>query len=151
MRALTAAAVLAAWALGADPAGGQDLPGRLVFEREFFVYPASGWRNPFRPPADSTVGLPVAGLTLLGVVRAEDPERSVVLLAATSDLAGRAASVGGTSTIRLRPGTQSGNVRVVEVGVARVVVAVQEPGGRERLVELALPRRRSRGTERAGS
>ena len=147
MRALTAAAVLAAWALGADPTGGQELPGRLAFEREFFVYPASGWRNPFRSPA----GLPVAGLALLGVVRAEDPERSVALLAATGAHAGGATSVGCRRTIRLRTGDHAGNVRIVEVDVARVVVAVQEPGERERLVELALPRRRSRGTERTGS
>lgn len=119
----------------------QELRGPLAFERDFFVYAASRGRNPFDPPTESGTAVPATGLSLLGIVRATDPSRAVVLLAATGGGAGHSTTGAGTRTFRLRLGEQVGSLRVVEVGVDRAVVAVREPGQRERFAELALPRR----------
>lgn len=54
-------------------------------------------------------------------------------------------------TFRLRPGDRAGSVRVVEVGLDRVLVAVEEPDGRVRSAEIALPRRRPTGAQGGGS
>ncbi len=160
-----AAAVLAAAMLGAGigSATGQETPGRaaevdpmpplqtprgpLAFERDFFVYAASRGRNPFNPPTESATAVQPTGLVLLGIVRATDPSRAtdptraVVLLAATGGGAGHSATGAGTHAVRLRLGEQVGSLRVVEVGADRAVVAVREPGQRERFAELTLPRR----------
>ena len=129
----------------------QGVSDMLAFERDFFVYPALRRRNPFDPPADSASAVPLTGLSLLGIVRAQDPSRAVVLLATTRGEAGHGTNGAGVRTIRLRSGEQAGNLRVVEVGVDRAVVVVREPGNRERSAELALPRRRQSGAAGDGS
>ena len=170
MRTLAAAGLAAAMlGAGVGSATGQEAPGRaaeadpvpqvatprgpLAFERDIFVYAASRARNPFDPPTESATAVPATGLSLLGIVRATDssrasdlshatdPSRAVVLLAATGGGAGHSAAGAGTRTFRLRLGEQVGSLRVVEVGADRAVVAVREPGQRERFAELALPRR----------
>lgn len=170
MRPLAAAGLAAAMlGAGVGSATGQEAPGRaaevdpmpplqtprgpLAFERDFFVYAASRGRNPFNPPTESATAVQPTGLVLLGIVRATDPSgatdpsratdptRAVVLLAATGGGAGHSATGGGARTFRLRLGEQVGSLRVVEVGAGRAVVAVREPGQRERFAELALPRR----------
>lgn len=164
MRTLAAAGLAAAMlGAGVGSATGQEAPGRtaaadtmspvrelrgpLTLERDFFVYAASRARNPFDPPTESSTAVPATGLSLLGIVRATDssgavdPSRAVVLLAATGGGAGQSATGAGTRTFRLRLGEQVGSLRVVEVGADRAVVAVREPGQRERFAELALPRR----------
>lgn len=160
---------------------GQDASDRLAFERDFFAYPASARRDPFEPPADSSAALPVVeDLLLLGIVHAAEPGRSLVLLAATGARgaagaapvgadAARGADIapGGTGTargpadaapglvpkrtFRLRPGDRAGSVRVVEVSLDRVLVAVEEPDGRVRSAEIVVPRRRPTGAQGGGS
>lgn len=154
MRSTAATALLATCALGAVPERGQrqDASGRLAFEREFFVYPASARRDPFRPPADSGGALPVVeDLSLLGVVHAREPGRSVVLLAATGEHARAGPGPASGRTLRLRPGARAGKVRIVEIGLDRVLVAVEEPDGRVRSAEIEVPRRRPAGIQGEGS
>lgn len=184
MRLTAATVLLATWTLATAPerGEGQDAPDRLAFERDFFVYPASARRDPFQPPADSSAALPVVeDLLLLGIVHAQDPGRSLVLLAATGAYRGADAARGGADiapggadaapgsthaarqpaaaapglvsrrTFRLRPGDRAGNVRIVEVGPDRVLIAVEEPDGRVRSAEIAVPRRRSAAARGGGS
>lgn len=177
MRLAAATVLLATWTLATAPetGEGQDASDRLAFERDFFAYPASARRDPFEPPADSSAALPVVeDLLLLGIVHAQEPGRSLVLLAATGAYRGADAAPGGTGaaprgtgtarepadaapglvrrrTFRLRPGDRAGSVRVVEVGLDRVLVAVEEPDGRVRSAEIKVPRRRPTRAQGGGS
>lgn len=189
MRLTAATVLLATWTLATAPerGEGQNAPDRLAFERDFFAYPALARRDPFQPPADSSTALPVVeDLLLLGIVHAQDPGRSLVLLAATGAYRGADAARGGAHiapggatapgstdaarkpaarepaadaapglvsrrTFRLRPGDRAGNVRVVEVGPDRVLIAVEEPDGRVRSAEITVPRRRSAAARGGGS
>lgn len=185
MRLTAATVLLATWTLATAPerGGGQEVSDRLAFERDFFAYPASTGRDPFQPPVDSSAALPVVeDLLLLGIVHAQDPGQSLVLLAATGAYRGTDAARGGAHiapggadaapgstdaarepaadaalglvsrrTFRLRPGDRAGNVRIVEVGPDRVLIAVEEPDGRVRSAEIAVPRRRSAAARGGGS
>lgn len=163
MRLAAATVLLATWTLATapEPGEGQDASDRLAFERDFFAYPASARRDPFEPPADSSAALPVVeDLLLLGIVHAQEPGRSLVLLAATGAYRGAgtarepadaAPGLVRRRTFRLRPGDRAGSVRVVEVGLDRVLVAVEEPDGRVRSAEIKVPRRRPTKAQGGGS
>jgi len=136
-----------------DPAAGQNRPvveladtADLVFEREVFTYPGYVRRNPFVPLVNADAGGPrFEELKLLGVVHHANPLYSVVLFGVGSvSNAGSGGGGGGGGgslfqTHRLRRGDIIGNTRIVNIGVDRVVVEVEEFGMTERHV-LELPR-----------
>jgi hypothetical protein len=117
--------VVAALPLAAQaPAPPAAIPGsqpepKLAFDREVFVYPAEGRRDPFKP----LIGGPGAGgplfadLALRGIIYSPDPRRSVALV-----------QVGTRRTFRLRSGDIIGNARVLEIQPLRVRFAVENFG-----------------------
>lgn len=114
-------------------------PVPLVFEREVFRYPVAGRRNPFAVPGRERAVLPVhAPVRLLGLVFHDDPRLRMAIL--TRDRLGRDALPGGGRPLRLRIGEQAGDVRLLEVVAAGVVVVeTQGPQGAQ-VDTLALPR-----------
>ncbi len=114
-------------------------PVPLVFEREVFRYPVAGRRNPFAVPGRERAVLPVhAPVRLLGLVFHDDPRLRMAIL--TRDRLGRDALPGGDRPLRLRIGEQAGDMRLLEVVAAGVVVVeTQGPQGAQ-VDTLALPR-----------
>lgn len=129
----------------------QDAPVRpqtnLVFEREVFTYPSFERRNPFATLAANTEGAPrFEQMRLEGIVFSEQPGMSLALLSAGRR--GTASAAPGTavgSSRRLRVGERWGNVRIVEVRRAQVVVEVEEFGITERRT-MELPTRGQGGS-----
>lgn len=114
----------------------QDLENlTLVYEREVYTYNGENRRDPFRPLTDrNEMGPRFESLSLQGIIYSEERGRSVALLA---DGEGR--------VHRVRVGNTVGNSRVIEIGPARVVLAVENFGTTRQEI-LELPTRR--GTDR---
>ncbi len=138
-----------------EPYGdGPGSAGQLVLERERFVYPVHGRRDPFKPlavqPAD---GDAVAGLQVLGIIYHRIPRHSLVLLRAGGE-PGVDAGAGGpgadglraaeASTHRLRTGDTLGPLRIVRIRHRQVVVDLTDGEGvTRRVLEAPRPVRRS--------
>ncbi len=99
----------------------------LVYEREVFAYGAAGRRDPFRAlTEDDELGPRFEQLALRSIIYATGRGRSVALLAD-----------GGGRVYRVREGDVVGNARVLEIGAARVVLAVETFGTvRREMLEL---------------
>jgi Tfp pilus assembly protein PilP len=99
----------------------------LVYEREVFSYHGVGRRDPFRPLTDDDeMGPRFERLSLQGVIYSTGRGQSLALL---GDGSGR--------VYRVRAGDVIGNARVVEIGPARVVMAVEVFGTvRHEMLEL---------------
>jgi hypothetical protein len=122
---LGTAGALAAQAPAKAPAGPPAEP-KLVFEREVFIYPGDGRRDPFASlAAEADLGPRFEELVLEGIIHSASGARSMVLL---SD---------GRKIYRARVGDVVGNSRVTRIGQARVEFAVEELGMvRQRVLEL---------------
>ena len=122
---LGSAGALAAQAPAKAPPGPPAEP-KLVFEREVFVYPADGRRDPFASlAAEADLGPRFEDLVLEGIIHSASGPRSVVLL---SD---------GKKIYRARVGDVVGNSRVIRIGQTRVEFAVEELGMvRQQVLEL---------------
>ena len=121
----------------AKPAPKKPVPEvELKFEREVYVYPMDGRRDPFTPLLGrNSTGPRFDELQLRGIIFSPEPTRSVALL------------VDATGKIhRLRRGDRVGDIRIVEVGQRRVVVSV-ETFGRSRQEILELKRKGEGETE----
>lgn len=114
---------------GAEQQGGGVTASQitLVYEREVYAYRGAGRRDPFRPlTADDDMGPLFEELTLQGIIYATGRGRSVALI---TDASGR--------VHRARVGDVVGNSRVIEIGPARVVMAVENFGNiRQEVLEL---------------
>jgi hypothetical protein len=112
----------------------------LVFEREVFFYPQYERRNPFRPLLDGAEGGPrFEEIRLIGVIFSPNPDLSVALFGPRAGQ-GEAEEQAARRTYRARRGEQLGNVRILEIHEARVVVEVEEFGLTEqRIMELQRP------------
>ena len=99
----------------------------LKFEREVYVFPMDGRRDPFTPLLGrNSIGPRFDELQLRGIIYSPEPARSVALI------------VDATGKIhRLRRGDRIGDIRVVEVAPRRVVVSVETFGrARQEILEL---------------
>lgn len=107
----------------------------LVYEREVFTYRGESRRDPFRPlTGENEMGPRFEALSLRGIIYSTGQGRSVALIA---DADGR--------IYRVRVGDMVGNARVIEIGSARVVMAVDNFGTiRQEILELPT----TRGTDR---
>jgi hypothetical protein len=105
----------------------------LVYEREQFAYAPAGRRDPFRPlTEDDELGPRFEQLSLRGVIYAPGRGRSVALLGE-----GGRSRDGGGRVYRVREGDVLGNIRIVEIGPQRVVMAVETFGTvRREMLEL---------------
>ncbi len=122
-------------------------PPELVFEREVFDYPSYERRNPFKPLTSNESGPRFEDIQLEGIIYSPDPKRSVALLSAGNLQQGApapGAAGGGAQSRRVRIGESWGNVRVVEIHRAEIVVDVNEFGTNERRT-LQLARRKGQG------
>jgi Tfp pilus assembly protein PilP len=114
-----------------QPAAERELPTAaeitLVYEREVFTYRPTGRRDPFRPLTDDDeMGPRFERLSLQGVIYSTGRGASIALL---GDGTGR--------VYRVREGEVLGNARVVEIGPARVMLAVDVFGTvRQEMLEL---------------
>lgn len=111
-------------------AGGQQAATpqiTLVYEREVYLYRGAGRRDPFQPlTGDAEMGPRFEELTLQGIIYATGRGRSVALI---RDSSGR--------IHRARVGDLIGNSRVIEIGPARVIMAVENFGNiRQEMLEL---------------
>jgi len=128
----SAPATLPAAAPGA-PSGAPGAPAaaaepELVFEREIFVYPGSGRRDPFKPlTGQDALGPLFEDLTLRMVIySAVAPGQSVAVL-----------GDGQKKTYRVRRGDTLGNATVVEIAPKRVTFSINELGNwRREVLEL---------------
>lgn len=107
----------------------------LVYEREVYTYSGENRRDPFRPlTGENEMGPRFEALSLRGIIYSTGQGRSVALIA---DADGR--------IYRVRVGDMVGNARVIEIGSARVVMAVDNFGTiRQEILELST----TRGTDR---
>ncbi len=107
----------------------------LVYEREVFTYRGENRRDPFRPlTGENEMGPRFEALSLRGIIYSTGQGRSVALI---GDADGR--------IYRVRVGDMVGNARVIEIGSARVVMAVDNFGTiRQEILELPT----TRGTDR---
>jgi Tfp pilus assembly protein PilP len=99
----------------------------LVYEREVYLYRPGGRRDPFRPLTDDDeMGPRFERLSLQGIIYSTGRGASVALMG------------DGTGRVhRVRQGDVLGNARVVEIGPARVVMAVEVFGTtRQEILEL---------------
>ena len=121
----------------AKPAPKKPVPEvTLKFEREVYVFPMDGRRDPFTPLLGrNSTGPRFEELQLRGIIYSPEPTRSVALLV---DASGK--------IHRLRRGDRVGDIRIVEVGQRRVVVSV-ETFGRSRQEILELKRKGEGETE----
>lgn len=118
------------------PAASQATPElTLVYEREVFTYSGQNRRDPFRPLTDQNeMGPRFEALSLQGIIYSTGRGRSVALI---SDPDGR--------IYRVRVGDVVGTSRIIEIGPARVVLAVENFGTtRQEILELPT----ERGTDR---
>lgn len=111
----------AAYATAQESGASESPPGPdevvLELEREFFVYPTDGRRDPFVSLAKSEdMGPRFEELRITGIIYS-DGGGSVALLEDANNEAHR-----------VRKGTEIGNARVVEIGRTRVVFAVENFG-----------------------
>jgi hypothetical protein len=107
----------AAAAAAADSVRAPTAEPRLMIDREVFVYPGAGRRDPFRPlEVAEGMGPLFEDLVLRGIIHAP-PDQSIALLA-TSE--GR--------IFRARRGDVVGNTRVLDITADRVVFAVDNFG-----------------------
>jgi len=107
----------------------------LVLRREVFSYPTFTRQNPFVPLTSTEAGPRFDQMQLTGILEDElDPARSIAVIAAVGfgqqDQPGGGGSIGAVE--RLRIGDRWGNVRVVSIEPARVVVDVNNFGIVER-------------------
>lgn len=109
---------------------------KLIYEREYFLYPAAARRDPFSATTrDATQGPRFEELSVLGVIYSEAGGRSVAVL-----------SDGSGKKYRVRPGDVIGNARVLDIDPLRVVFAVDEFGVvRREMLELRKPRAGAQG------
>jgi type II secretory pathway component PulC len=85
----------------------------LVYEREVYAYRQAGRRDPFRPLTDDEeFGPRFEQVSLQGIIYSPEQRTSVALLG------------DGNRVYRVRQGDVLGNIRVLEIGPSRVVVAV---------------------------
>jgi hypothetical protein len=112
-------------AVGQAPVAASQIT--LVYEREVYTYRGAGRRDPFRPlTADDEMGPLFEELTLQGIIYATGRGQSVALI---TDASGR--------VHRARVGDVVGNSRVIEIGPARVIMAVENFGNiRQEVLEL---------------
>jgi hypothetical protein len=104
----------------------------LVFAREVFDYPAMTRRNPFRALLASDQSGPQFGsLRLLGILYSQTPAMSMAVVGTsvpTISEDGTTATVSGGQSWYLKVGQSVGNIRVIDVRPAEVVVEVSEFG-----------------------
>lgn len=110
-----------------------NLSGRLIYEREFFVYTARQ-RDPFLPPGRlGTTGTFTDGIRLLGIIHHDRTELSVVLLGNIPTGVGAAGSRvpegRPRETVRLRLGQALGDVRLSQIHSDHIVLEVDMPEG----------------------
>lgn len=119
----------------ARPPGEAAAKLTLVYEREVYTYRGGNRRDPFRPlTAEEDMGPRFETLSLQGIIYATGQGNSVALI---TDGTGR--------VYRVRVGDMVGNSRVIEIGPARVVLAVEHFGTiRQEILELPT----QRGTDR---
>lgn len=111
------------------------LPEALSSERDSFDYEAGDMRDPFLPPRRTAPEGPrFHELALLGVVIDPAADHGVALL--------RVGGPSASQTVRVQPGDELGDVRVLAVRRDRVVVAVQGAAGQSAAdqAEIVLPR-----------
>jgi hypothetical protein len=105
----------------------------LVFEREVFAYPTFERRNPFvRVLSGSEGGPRYEELQLIGIIFSSTPDLSVALFGPRGGTPGGGDGQRVRRTFRARLGDQLGNVRILEIQRALVVVEVEEFGLTER-------------------
>lgn len=111
---------------GGQPAG-QAAQITLVYEREVFSYRGAGRRDPFEPlTQDNQMGPRFEELSLQGIIYSDVPRESVALLSGNED-----------RVFRVRVGDVLGNIRVIEIGPTRVVMAVENFGTiRQEILEM---------------
>jgi hypothetical protein len=91
---------------------------KLAFDREVFVYPGEGRRDPFRAlGGDDALGPMYEDLVLRGIVWSVDPRQSVALV-----------NDGARKLYKLRVGERVGNARVSAIDKDRVRFAVTSFG-----------------------
>lgn len=127
----------------------QQAPTELVFEREVFAYPGYQRRNPFKPLVAGSEGGPrFEHLRLMGILYSGDPSGSVAVLG-TSKVSisedGTSVTVDQGESWYLKVGQSIGNVRILEIRPAQVVVEVEEFGLTEQKI-MQLETRRLGGT-----
>lgn len=102
----------------------------LVFEREVFRYPAFQRRNPFAPLDAGASGPRFEQLSVIGIMYSDTPAASVAVLS-TGGVSvaedGTVSPVAGEA-FYLKVGQRIGNVTIVEIHPAQVVVDVEEFG-----------------------
>jgi len=115
----------------------------LVLRREVFTYPTFVRQNPFVPLTSTEAGPRFDQMRLTGtLVDESDPTRSLAVIAAVgfgSQTGGDGSGIGLVE--RLRIGDRWGNVRIVGIEPARVIVDVNNFG----IVERREMRLQSRG------
>jgi hypothetical protein len=104
----------------------------LIFAREVFEYPAMARRNPFRALLASDQSGPQFGsLRLLGILYSQTPSMSMAVVGtsvSTVSVDGATATVSPGQSWYLKVGQSVGNIRVIDVRPAEVVVEVSEFG-----------------------
>ena len=125
---------------GAPAASGAQV-GEPSPDREVFVYPGGGRRDPFeRLLPGNPAGTRFEELRLIGVIHSPNPRESVALF--SSRTATLAASIDtGEGTFRLRQDVVLGDMKVLRVGQECVIVEITRFGVGERR-ELRLNRQR---------
>ncbi len=114
-----------------------------VLDREVFVYPGDGRRDPFRPllPGDPA-GPRFEELRLIGVIFSPDPRQSVALVGVSTG--GPSTPMNsGQQTFRLRQDDLLGDMVILRVEQEHVIVETRRFGMREQL-ELHLNRQHGR-------
>ncbi len=116
---------------------GEEL--NLVFEREVFVYPRMERGDPFLPLLNQDLTGPrFEEIALIGVMLSPNPDLSVAVFG----LRGGGGQQGQATAraYRVRRGDQLGNVRILEILLTRVIVAVDEFGEtQQHIMELQRP------------
>ena len=117
--------------------------GEPNLDREVFVYPGGDRRDPFeRPLPDNSTGTRFEDLRLIGVIHSPNARESVALV---SSRTATPAAATGERTFRVRQDEVLGDMKVLRVEQASVIVEIRRFGiGEQR--ELRLNRR----PERAG-
>ena len=107
----------------------------LVFDREVFMYQRMGRRDPFFPLLSQDESGPrFEEIELIGVMLSPNPDLSVAVFGLRGGGGGGGGAMGGQQagsrprSYRARRGDQLGNVRILEIQLTRVVVAVDEFG-----------------------
>jgi hypothetical protein len=127
---------------------GPPEPTELIFAREVFEYPTFARRNPFQALTGDEGGPQFAQLRLLGVYYSPTPSMSMAVVGtstATLSADGATVSVEPGRSWYLRIGQSVGNIRVVDIRRAEVVVEVNEFGLTQQHV-MQLETRRQGGT-----